>query len=188
MNQMNHMKHTKKIGKTTKKTGVLAVLLGSILLSTVVWASTTAGSESDPLITKSYMDQYVTPQLEADVTEEMLAQLDEMTASLQEELQALQEELNGTFQSNQEKFQLVTLSNGQSVVLELGAQVVLRVGSVYVTGSYSPALVNLTSGNTIESESTLTTNHLYLSTIEGRTLTSSSATTKILVFGGYSLG
>lgn len=175
--------------KTNKILACSAVLCCSgLLLSTLVWASSTAGTESDPLITKSYLDDYVTPQLESGITSDLLGQLDDMTMQLEQELQSLREELDSTFQSNQEKFQLVELSSGQTIILDLGAQIVLRVGSATVTGSYSPALVNVTTGSTIDSGTSLTTNHLYLSTIEGRTITATSGTTKVLVFGGYARG
>ena len=50
-----------------------------------------------------------------------------------------------------------------------------------------PALIDLTSGGTVDSGASLTKNHLYMSTIEGRTLTASANTVKLLVRGGYAV-
>ena len=78
------------------------------------------------------------------------------------------------------------MSDGQVMRLEVGCEVLLRVGGVTVQADSSPALIDLSSGGTVNSGAALTRNHLYLSTIEGRTLTA-SGTVKILVRGGYSI-
>ena len=72
------------------------------------------------------------------------------------------------------------------MTLEVGCEVLLRVGTATVKAGDSPALIDLSSAGTIENGAALTKNHLYLSTIAGCTITA-SGTVKVLVRGGYAL-
>ena len=69
--------------------------------------------------------------------------------------------------------------------LEVGCEVLLRVGSATVSAATSPALIDVSSGGTINSGTALTQNHLYMATIADRTLTAGSGTVKLLARGGY---
>lgn len=84
-------------------------------------------------------------------------------------------------------YTLVTMTSGQVMHLDVGCEVLLRVGTASVQASDSPALIDLTSGGTVNSGTSLTKNHLYMSTIEGRTLTATAGTVKVLVRGGYTV-
>ena len=81
----------------------------------------------------------------------------------------------------------MTLSRGQVLRPDVGCELLLRVGTASVQAGGSPALIDLSSGGTINSGTSLTKNHLYMSTIEGRTVTATAATVKILVRGGYAV-
>ena len=66
-------------------------------------------------------------------------------------------------------------------------EVLLRVGTAAVRADSSPALIDLTTGGTIETRASLTRNHLYLATIADRSVTATAGTVKILVRGGYTI-
>ena len=82
---------------------------------------------------------------------------------------------------------LVTLSKGQSMALEVGCEMMLRVGTVTVNAATAPALINVTTGGSINSGASLEKNHLYMATIPDRTLTPTADTVKLLVRGGYTV-
>ena len=165
-----------------------AMALSAVLLGTV-GALATGGDQGDPLITLSYLNQTAIPQI--------VKQVEEKTAARQKEL-----EQTFTNQINQYKqtagqtgpagsgggasYTLVTMSSGQVMRLELGCEVLLRVGTLTVRADSSPALVDVTSGGTVNSGASLAKNHLYMATIADRTLTA-SGTVKVLVRGGYSV-
>ena len=46
----------------------------------------------------------------------------------------------------------------------------------------------MSAGNTVNNGTSLTKNHLYMSTIAGRTLTPTSGTVKLLIRGGHKIG
>ena len=85
-------------------------------------------------------------------------------------------------------FATVTLAAGKTLTLKAGCEVLLRVGSASVQSQDNPALIDLSDGGTVNSGASLVKNHLYMSTIEGRTITAGAGTVKLLVRGGYTLG
>jgi len=82
---------------------------------------------------------------------------------------------------------LVTLSAGQTMALDVGCELMLRVGTATVNAATAPALIDVTTGGSINSGASLEKNHLYMATIADRTLTPTADTVKLLVRGGYSV-
>ena len=120
--------------------------------------------------------------------------LDNGLVQEQEELEeSFRTQLNQYQQGNQggetasAGYTLVTLAQGQVMRLEVGCEVLLRVGSASVQADSSPALIDLSSAGTVGAGTSLEKNHLYMSTIEGRTLTADAGTVKLLVRGGYTV-
>ena len=169
----------------------LIVLVSALSLALVcvgaAWAA--GGDESDPLVTVSYLEQSAIP--------DVVAQVEEKAATRQEELKKELESLIAQYRQDVEglggtgtgsaSFTLVTLSSGQTMYLNVGCEVLLRIGSVTVTAPDSPALVDMSTGGTLSSGSALQTNHLYMATIADRTLTPTTGTVKLLVRGSYSV-
>ena len=152
----------------------------------VMGAALAAGDQEDPLVTLSYLNQTAIPQI--------VEQVEERTAQRQEELEeSFRTQLNQYQQGNQggetasAGYTLVTLAQGQVMHLEVGCEVLLRVGAASVQADSSPALIDLSAGGTADGGAALEKNHLYMSTIEGRTLTADAATVKVLVRGGYTV-
>ena len=125
------------------------------------------GSQSDPLVTLSYLTQTVQPDI--------LRQVEERANTRQADLMT------------QFEHRLVTLSSGDRLELEVGCEVMLRVGSAAVNSATEPALIDMTTGGTLANAGSLVQNHLYMATIPDRTVTASAGTVKLLVRGGYSI-
>ena len=178
------MKQTDK--RWTIRLGALA--LSTLLLGTAV-ALAEGGDQDDPLVTLSYLNQTAIPQIVKQVEEKTDAkqkELEQTFSNLLSQYKPQGGQNTGTSVGASAGYTLVTMSDGQVMRLEVGCEVLLRVGGVTVQADSSPALLDLSSGGTVNSGAALTRNHLYLSTIEGRTLTA-SGTVKILVRGGYSI-
>jgi hypothetical protein len=62
----------------------------------------------------------------------------------------------------------------------------LRIGTANGFGS-APALVNYTDGATLAAGTALTTNHMYLVTIEGNGVRATADTVRVLVRGSYKI-
>lgn len=152
------------------------LMLVSAALLTAALAAT-PGTEDDPLVTLSYLNDTFLPQ--------MLSRVDERLAA-----QGLSNGL--TYQTGQntqsgDSFTVVTLSDGQTLYGEVGCEAMLRVGSAVCVSPSNPGLIDSTSGGVIHNGAALTQNHLYLMTIEGRGIRAGSGTTKLMIRGNYSI-
>ena len=165
-----------------------ALALSAVLLGTGA-ALATGGDQSDPLITLSYFNETCIPQVVAQVEEKMIPKQKE----LEQSLKALIDQYaqgggqTGTPSSGSASYVLVSMTNGQVMSLGVGCEVLLRVGSATVQANTSPALIDLSTGGTINSGTSLTKNHLYMATIADRTLTASANDVKLLVRGSWSV-
>ena len=165
-----------------------ALALSAVMLGTVA-ALAAGGSQNDPLITLSYLNQTAIPQI--------VRQVEEKTAAKQKELeQALAVQISqylaqagqkaGNPSSGSASYTLVSMTGGQVMSLGVGCELLPRIGTVTVRANTSPALIDLSTGGTVDSGAALTKNHLYMATIADRTLTA-SGDVKILVRGSYSI-
>ena len=152
----------------------------------VMGAALAAGDQEDPLVTLSYLNQTAIPQIVEQVEERTAQRQEELEESFRTQLSQYQQGGQGGGSASA-GYTLVTLAQGQGMRLEVGCEVLLRVGSASVQADSSPALIDLSTGGTVNSGASLEKNHLYMSTIEGRTLSADAATVKVLVRGGYTV-
>ena len=145
---------------------ICALLAVCAVAGITVYAAYNYGTMDDPLITKSYLDKVLTPEL----MEEFNAQLDDYQSASEE----------GTFT-------VLTLNRGQVIKCQVGCELMLRIGAAYASGSDSPVLVDVTAGRTLENDTTLERNHLYMVTIADNGFTVSATTTKVLIRGEYTI-
>ena len=156
-----------------KKKAIIAV---SVLLAVLLVAGITAvavtsyGTQSDPLVTLSYLN--------GTAKTEIMAEVDKA-------IQEAKTELGG----GSSEFTVVTLSSGQKITCSAGTEIMLRVGSAKSAGASSPTLVDSTTGEAVSGAGTdLVKNHMYLVTIKDNGITATAATTKVLVRGSYTVG
>lgn len=142
-----------------------AVLAAAVVTGISVAAATTYGTQNDPLITKSYLDDTLTPQL-------------------MKQFEAL---LDASGSTENGAFAVLTLTNGQTVKCGAGCEILLRVGTAAVEAGDTPGLVDTTDGTVLENGGVLTQNHLYMATIEGHGIRATAATVKVLVSGSYTI-
>ena len=167
---------------------VLACALSmAVVCAGAAWAA--SGGQDDPLITVSYLEQSALPSVVAQVEEKAAVRQEELKTQLESQITQYRQDLEGLdgSGSGSASYTLVTLSSGQTMYLNVGCEVLLRIGSVTVNAADSPALIDVSAGGTIGSGSSLETNHLYMATIADRTLTATTSTVKLLVRGSYSV-
>lgn len=175
-----------------------ALLLASYTLLLVsVTAADGAGSESDPLVTLSYLNETFLAQVLGKVDEQLETRDKELAEKLDEQVKkdaaALAEQYGagtGTGGSSEKAntFTVVTLSSGETLYGEIGCEVMLRVGTANCVSPSSPGLIDETDASILEGGKALTKNHLYMMTIDERGVKATAATTKLLVRGGYRVG
>lgn len=146
---------------------LLALLVICGALNVTLSAAAEAGSADDPLVTLSYLNETFMDDI-MDRVDEKIAQRDAQS---------------GTASG----FAVVTLSSGQTLVGDIGCEVMLRVGSAVCVASSAPGLIDETTAGTLNNGGALVQNHLYMMTIEDRGVRATAETTKLLVRGGYTV-
>jgi hypothetical protein len=145
------------------------LLVGTVLAAFVAIAAD-VGSQSDPLVTLSYLNNTFLPKV--------LAQVDEKLSG----------QTTGTTTGDAQSYTAVSLTAGQILYGDAGCEVLLRSGSASCVASdgATPGLVDSTTGGSINHGQSLTANHLYLMTTQ-RGVKAAGAVT-LLVRGGYTIG
>jgi len=148
-----------------------AVLILALGVGIGVYAASNYGTEADPLVAKSYLDDVLTPKLKSDFTNQ-----------LNSEIAVLDNRISGIADNVKGNYTPVTLSDGQSITASPGCEVILRSGSVTALGVMS----DLTSGTSLAAGDALAANHLCVTAANSSGVTASGDVT-LLVRGAYSV-
>ncbi len=165
---------------------------GALVIAGLLTAALAAGqgSESDPLITLSYLEQQVKPAIMTQVDQKLASQSQALTEQFQKDAAALKKEVEDKLaQSGGQSsgFRTVSLSAGQVLTAQPGCELLLRTGSAKCSAPSSPGFVDLTSGGALENAAAFSPNHLYVSAADGSAISALDAVV-LLVRGSYSLG
>ncbi len=162
------------------------ILIGVIFVLVVVIAGVSAiaasnfGTSSDPLVALSYLTDKLTPEILDQVDDAIAAQASDVQDSLQAQIDALEGETGL-------RYHVVTLSQGQTLVCEVGTEIMLRIGTATATGPDYPQLIDMTTASSVSSGTALVTNHMYMVTIQDNGITATASTVKVLVRGSYTI-
>ena len=162
-----------------KKWKIAAAAVCVCLLFTAAYAAG-AGSANDPLVTLSYLNNTFSQKVQTMVNDTVDARKAEME-------QALAKVLGQGGNGSGNVFTMVTLSKVQTLVGDVGCEVMLRIGTAVCGTSDSVGLIDTTSGSNLGSGGALAANHLYMVTISTRSVTATSNTVKVLARGPYTV-
>lgn len=155
----------------------------------VALAAGTQGTQSDPLVTLSYLESVfksdVVAQAQQKITEREQALAGELAADAQEYAKQLEEKLSQAG-AQSAVFTAVSLQNGQTLTLSDGAELLPRTGKVTCVATGDPGLMDLTDGTPRYNGGELTANHLYMAVGEGQGVKASGAAT-VMVRGKYTV-
>ncbi len=125
------------------------------------------GTEDDPLISKSYIENQVIPRLEQYI-ESRIAEI----------------RAGG---SNVDSFKVVEATKGQEIICLAGAELILRMGKATIIATEKGGLADTTAGYDLANGTEMPSNHLLIVPVgDGRGI---KATENIIVMikGGYTI-
>lgn len=158
-----------------KNKKLITVLIAVVILALGVgigaYAASNFGTQSDPLVAKSYIDNVLTPSLQS-----------QYQAQLDSQVNALEKKISGLSGADAGNFKVVSLSSGQSIAINSGCEVILTSGSASASGS----ITDVTSGSAVSSGGALTANHLYVAAANSSSVKASGAVS-LLVRGAYTV-
>lgn len=158
---------------------VAVVLVLSSLLSMTVTVASGVGTDNDPLVTLSYLKETF--------TKDILKQVDEKIAARNKQIAQQVGDQTGSGEQVASEFTVVTLSNGQTLIGDIGCEVLLRVGTAACVSPSAPGLIDESNAAVLNNGGALSQNHLYMMTIEGRGVKATANTTKLMVRGSYTI-
>ncbi len=173
-----------------KQNKKLTILVSALALTALCAGAALAagGDEQDPLVTLSYLKETAIPQVVAQVEEKAAARQAELVKQFDERLAHFQQNTPSPSEGGgAASFTLVTLTKGQALKPAVGCELLLRVGSMTVSADSDPALIDASTGGALNRNASLEKNHLYIATIEGRTVQATSDAVKVLVRGTYTV-
>jgi hypothetical protein len=153
----------------------IAVLVAVVAVAAAgggAYAATTYGTQTDPLVTVSYLNDTLRPSIQSDFDSQLDAALEQMEVSFESDLAGAA----GTFQ-------VVSLASGQTLSGGAGCEILYRSGTAAAVG----ALLDVSAGAAVTSGSSLTANHLYMTSASGDGVKAGGAVT-LLVRGVYTIG
>ena len=155
-----------------KKLQFMAVFVVVALVFTAVgaYAASNYGSQSDPLITMSYLTKTLQPAMESEFD-------NAVTSAMTQLEQQFESELTGEFKT-------VSLESGKTMNCNAGCEVLFRSGSASAVGN--SGMLDVTAGSVTNAGKGMTTNHLYMAPVNGSGLKASNSVT-LLVRGTYTI-
>ena len=162
----------------------IARFLAVVLLGLAIClpaAAAGAGTEGDPLVTLSYLNETFLAAVQKRIDEAVAGRNASLTAYIDGKLGN-----GGGSAGTVSSFAVVTIA-GKTLTGDIGCEVMLRVGSATCVSPSSPGLIDETAGGILENGKALTTNHLYMMTIEGRGVKAGASAVKVLVRGNYTI-
>lgn len=135
---------------------LVVLLMVGVGLGTWAIATSNYGTSSDPLITLSYLNETLMPQILADFKSEMDKKVVALTVEFEAQVRELEDKLSQ--HAGGDVFVTLTLRAGQSLTCSEGAEIMLRSGTAEAWSELS----DLTSGENLPPSGTLAKNHMYV--------------------------
>lgn len=172
------------------------------------------GSQSDPLVTLSYIEKVLLPNAKKDVDETVADAVEEFEDELSDSNKTIQnyidkklrsfasgdvddqlieaiaesvlEQAGGSVTAGEVSWSVVQVPAGYTVVCDVGVQAILRVGQASCVATGTPGLIDLSNGETLENGGGLAANHLYAVSVQGRGIYTAQGCT-LLIAGSYTI-
>jgi len=142
----------------------IGIALGSIVSSNAegIESGNKPGSISDPMVTKSYVDEKVQQIVKSELGKQTVNE-----QKMQQMLDDFRKELNQKNPSGN-NIEVVTVGAKQKLILAEGAEYIVRTGKAVVHSADGSGVSDLTSGLDIQNGKAVEKNHLILVPREGR--------------------
>jgi len=187
--------------------GVTSLLLVALLLTGYLAVAAEYGSQNDPLVTLSYIEELL-PQLREAIDNAVKDKTAEFDRTLDNKLNEAMNSIDAkiaqfetdfsadvadesfiasvadlvvqkigssggsgdgsTTGGTAELFKVVRFKSGQTVIGEVGTEILWRIGSATCVSPGSPGLIDVSTGGDLANGGALQQNHLYVVTVEGR--------------------
>lgn len=199
-----------------KKWGIriICVLTGLLMAIGCFAIAAEYGSQSDPLVTLSYINEVLLPETKAELDGKISQTVSDYDQTLQQQTGALEDyvdrqlrnyasgqvdsslidqiaaavvqQMGGTTASGSASWSVVQIPAGAQVSCGVGCQIILRSGAAVCVAAGAPGLVDLSDAESLNNGQAMAANHLYLVNTEGRGFSSAQGCS-VLIAGDYTV-
>ncbi|MBP7073695.1 MAG: hypothetical protein KBB40_09370 [Clostridia bacterium] len=180
------------VNSKSRKTGIIVLTAIILVLSAVVISAAdgvTPGSEQDPIVTQSYVEQkseqikYYIDSLIAQETAKLKTEL-ELKG---QEIAKLREEIKDAAKAAG-KFQVVEMQKGQMLIAGEGAEIIPRSGKFSAIEDAFGGLSDITAAKDLKNGEAVVNNHMLIAARgEGRGLKALADKSFLIIKGTYTL-
>ena len=155
---------------------VMVIVLATVGVQIVYGDAGEPGSQQDPIITQSYLEEMVVPQLYDYINENI--------GNLTKKIDALPAQQG----QDANKFNVVTVNAGQQLIGGAGTELILRQGSASIISTEKGGLADTTQGKDLQNGEKMPPNHLLIIPLEdGRGFTANEDSVLVMVKGTYTI-
>ncbi len=147
------------------KIGIVSGVCAAVCVAATVVAN--PGSESDPLISQSYITQTLIPQIEKMISE--------ATSGATE---------NG---GDTQRFEVISMTAGQTMICQNGTELILRMGSANIIATEKGGLADTTGGYDLPNGAVMPSNHLLIVPVNDGRGISANNDVLVMVKGAYEI-
>jgi len=167
--------------------GIAAVVLMLAILAGAS-AATNYGSQEDPLVTLSYLEQVFKPQLISEMETSIEAAKQAADSDFSQKIAAIETAIADApdLVTSAQSYSVVRMAKGEVLKGSVGTELMLRIGSANCYAESATGIIDITMAKTLENGNAMQTNHMYMVTIEGRGMTATSDV-MVLVRGAYTI-
>ena len=180
------------VNSKSRKTGIIVLTAIILVLSAVVISAAdgvTPGSEQDPIVTQSYVEQkseqikYYIDSLIAQETAKLKTELE----LKEQEIAKLREEIKDAAKAAG-KFQVVEMQKGQMLIAGEGAEIIPRSGKFSAIEDAFGGLSDITAAKDLKNGEAVVNNHMLIAARgEGRGLKALADKSFLIIKGTYTL-
>lgn len=172
-----------------------AILMTTILVSTTEAGYIEPGSETDPLVSKSYVDKKTEEAKSISVLNtSKIENIEKNVETIKTDIKNIKNDINDQNNSNEsttstgEKFKVLELKKGQVIIAEESTEIIVRTGTVNAIGNKNDGISDITEGVDLKTGEQIKLNHLIIiPRSDGRGIEVKSNSTFIMIKGRYSV-
>lgn len=173
--------------KIWKDKKIYMMATGMVLMTTLFVATSQAGyidpgSESDPIVSKTYVDKKIN---------ELKSGLDLKLEKVTKDIDAIVENNKnngGSGQAVSETFEAINLKKGEIIIADASTEIILRAGAVNAIGSKNGGLSDITGATDLQTGQEIKLNHLLIvPRSDGRGIEVKSNSAVIMIKGKYTV-
>lgn len=182
---------------------VASTLLVILLFAGFMAIAAELGSQQDPLVAVSYINEELTPKMLESIDNAISAKAASYADDLEKKMDSFRKEISGASSGGSATLskefieevaaevskqvsgggggmQMVSIPAGKTMTIYRNTEVLLRLGTATLVAADNPGLIDMTDASELAGNKQLAKNHLYLVTME--TVRGIKATDKVTVF------